>query len=371
MSKRAVMKKVQVIDYNAINQQLGNLRRRIKLAPKDKTSQDWYEFVKTRNYTYKPTLKDADDISHRDVEIGDPYLISLSLEDIEGERYLKSTTPEFMRSLVMFLKTSVSIDFNETDSIEIKIYPPARKISSFMNEIPFAKMLIGHRFLIPIGSNEHITYNMMDMSAMKSIIGLSVPEENFSVPESIERSHAYYFDQMTAISLTIKYNDEEFYVSHKLNRRAISERKLPLNRHMLVIDFKSKGQAVRDKLTDHVRQLREMSTKGGKRGEMAAKSLVEINSRLKEETGEELEELKSPETKEVQEEKVEQSIEEPLISEIKENESSEAKEEKKVFSEESDDEFEDISIPSRAEDEEFTPREKEIKSLSSGIKDLF
>ena len=282
-------KMVQVVNQGAILSQLPQMRKRYKIGAKTEVHQNWWEYLTSRVYTYKDSFEDSKGTKFKTpVKVGEPYNIALSLVGEGSSKVINPSSPEFMRTLVNFLRISASVDMGEVSDINIAIQPPAKVPSSYVHEIPYAKMLTGHRFVVFIGSDEYIHYNMMDMTSVSQLVGFSAGSGNYAVPEAVERAHAYYFDQMTAVSLALSYNDERFYSFHVKNGKGTKTdtgEKRPLTRYILVIDFKLTFNQVREKFMGHITTLKDMAKKGGQQGEMAERGLTGLKERLKEETG--------------------------------------------------------------------------------------
>lgn len=276
------MKKIEKIDHSAIRENLSQLRNTFKLDGKSSMCQSLYKFVKEKPYIYETVNVDCDDVPCEETELGNPFPISIGIREKNGIKDFPDTLDPELNTFLRYLRLTSNIDLNKYESVEIKIYPPAKKVSSFLNEIPFAGMRVSNRFIIPIGSDENVSYKMMNMKSMSSMMSMSIPEDGYEVPESVERWKIYHFAQMTALSICVRFDNLDSYKKFSRFSREGGkiERKLPLNRYMMVVDFRSTAEESKNNFTEYVIKLKDMASKGDSQGKKAEEALKTIKEQL-------------------------------------------------------------------------------------------
>lgn len=361
MPPKIVMRKVQQIDHGSIQQNLPQLRSVYKLEGKSAMCQALYEYVKSRSYNYETRTVNCDDEPCPPTEVGVPFPIEINIKEKDGVRDFPETLEPSLLVFLKYLKLTKDIDLNEVEKVSIKIYPPAKKVSPYLNEIPFSKMRTSHRFLIPIGSDENISYKMMNMEAMSAIISSNIPQGGYEIPEAIERWKIYHFDRMTAVSLQMKFNDEDNYRKYaKFSRQGGKiERKLPLNRHMMVVDFRSTTSVTKQSFVKYVNKLKDMSEEKGKRGEQGRLALKNLSESLADEGVDIVDMISNPEDVKKESmktfEKLKEDVEDIFIP------NSEPTQDNPL---DSTDEQQYINVPRVQESEQ-------VSQISDGLKSLF
>lgn len=268
-----LQKKQITSDPSKIISHLHNLRTKVILPRNDDIHQKLIQLVRSLQYEYMTPepddLNSAEMINRGKITIGKQLVMEIPIIDssILDERY-----PEEIRNIICFFKTNLELSFNNIRKVDVKIYPPAQKVSTYRTKIPRMAVTCACRVIIFLCSDELINYKIMNMKGSSELFGIGLPS-SCELPEAVERGNAYCFNSLSGISFFVVFNDEETYVIRK-RERTEARRKLPRSRYVVVIDYEYTAEATREQLKENVRMLKNSIDSESKEKQSMAKKVV-------------------------------------------------------------------------------------------------
>lgn len=290
MSRVSKKKMIQQPSHEQIAHQLANMRSRLLVGQGSTIHNLTMDWAKTLPFKYgtqdkKKTNDDSDSEEDDDEEeqirpsiVGEPYKIMC--------KTMAEFPPE-LKKMKMFCFLSKDIKEEDVNSVLITVIPPPRESSSYENTIDSATMMVKDRFIYYANSDEMVEYVMQSPDKLSEIFGASVPKNIMTeIPEHINRGYLYHFDQASAMSLSIKFNDLNSFQKASTNRggsRKEMLKKAMKVRYIFVFDFLMKSADFKNRLKTTVEYIGgTANTDTTEKGKLAKKAMESMKKTLDE-----------------------------------------------------------------------------------------
>lgn len=265
------MKKMMMPNPDQLSEQIVSLRDKILVGQKTELHNEVVEWVKSIDYLYG--TQEGEEVS-RPACVGKPYRAKF-----------KSMTsfPDKLNRLKDFLMVNQGIPDEEIHAAVVTVFPPPNSNSSYENVIEPALMLVRDRFIYVANSDERFCYVMQNPDKIKELFGMDVPKNMISeIPEHAERGMAYHFNQTSAVSLSVKFNDMSSFEKQVKNGKGWITRsfdKRIKSRYIIVIDLMMNPAAFKASIKDtigYIGDIAEEEGSGTVKGKFAMKTLQKL-----------------------------------------------------------------------------------------------
>lgn len=311
MSRVSKKKMIQQPSYEQISHQLSNMRSRLLIGQGStihNLTMDWAKTLPFRYGTQDKKKKNntniinhenntdnneekvnsneySDDSDSEDDEdnirpsiVGEPYKIMCKSMD---------EFPPELKKMKMFCFLSKDIKEEDVNSALITVYPPPRESSRYENIIDSTTMMVKDRFIYYANSDEMVEYVMQSPDKLSEIFGTSIPKNIMTeVPEHINRGYLFHFDQASAMSLSIRFNDLNSFQKETTSRggsRKTMLKKAIKARYIFVFDFLMKSADFKNRLKSTVEYIGGTADSDtGERGKIAKKAMESMKKTLNE-----------------------------------------------------------------------------------------
>jgi hypothetical protein len=247
MSSKVKMIKKEIVIGSTPTYMLSNIRKAFSYSDRDNQLKEWVNSL-------------PDSLN----ESGQQKVITKIFKHrcfVDPKKSTDIPLPDELLSFVNFMTIDRNIPLDEQKALSFHIIKNAKKISSYETTIDPCKMIVSDRFIYVGGSNEQITYKMMDISKMKELSNLAPGKQIVDkFYENAKRDSVYHMEIQSAISLQICVNNENTYPEpeKKGYKKGVVNRKNPMSRFMIILDIIAPTEKVKNVLLKKVEMVEDM-----------------------------------------------------------------------------------------------------------------